>query len=87
MTREMLVPHVRVDTDADELWSYGYGMWFIMNKDSQIIRYGHSGDDPGINATVYYYPAHDIDVIILGNQSECAEPLNWEIQDIILHSE
>lgn len=48
-------------------FAYGYGLW-ILSDGGQIVRYGHTGEDPGISARVMYYPMHDLDVVILCNQ-------------------
>lgn len=70
LTREILTPRV----NTQDGWSYGYGMWFQLDKD-RVVRYGHGGEDPGVSCRVYYYPSQDIDVIILGNQNLCAAPI------------
>ena len=67
-TREILLPRVNDDDD----WKYGYGIWFQVDKGGKIKRYGHSGEDPGVSCRVYYYPAFDVDITILGNRSLCA---------------
>ncbi|MDF2629186.1 MAG: beta-lactamase [Symbiobacteriaceae bacterium] len=51
--------------------SYGYGLYILAAGD-HIMRYGHTGEDPGVSARVMYYPLHDLDVVILCNQSGCA---------------
>lgn len=50
---------------------YGYGLYILTDGD-RVIRYGHTGEDPGVSARVMYYPAHDLDVVILCNQAGCA---------------
>lgn len=84
LTREILKPHVDDETDGDNVWKYGYGMWFLLNKNDDIIRYGLPGEDPGVSCRLFYYPLCDIDVVILGNQSDCAGSLGWHIHKAIV---
>jgi CubicO group peptidase (beta-lactamase class C family) len=54
--------------DVAPSFAYGYGLYVMLAGD-QVIRYGHTGEDPGVSARVMYYPAHDLDVVSLCNQS------------------
>ncbi len=58
-------------------WRYGYGFWFDV-EDDILLRYGHTGEDPGVSARVFYYPELDLDFVVLGNQSFCAGNLTWQ---------
>lgn len=51
--------------------AYGYGLWLVLAGE-QVIRYGHTGEDPGVSAWVMHYPAQDLDVVILCNHGACA---------------
>jgi CubicO group peptidase (beta-lactamase class C family) len=84
MTQEMLTP--RVEDQPCELgtWKYGYGLYFLVSRDGEVIRYGHTGEDPGVSCRVYHYPGPGVDAIVLGNRSECAGLLGWDIQRLIL---
>jgi CubicO group peptidase (beta-lactamase class C family) len=84
MTQEMLTP--RVEDQVCELgtWKYGYGLYFLQSQDGAVVRYGHTGEDPGVSCRVYHYPGEGIDVVILGNRSGCAGLLGWDIQNLIL---
>ena len=65
-------------------WGLGVdGLAFLFDK-GEIVRYGHGGDDPGVSAKVFYYPGYDIDVVILGNQSHCADPVAAKIHQMIV---
>jgi len=86
MTQEMLAPKV---ISNDELfrgysWKYGYGNYFILDQDENIIRWGHTGEEDGVSCRLYYYPKENLDVIILANQSWCAGSLGWKIHDLII---
>ncbi len=88
MTREMLTPKV---IEIDEpfrgyIWKYGYGSYFILDQNEQVVRWGHTGEEDGVSCRLYYYPKENLDVIILANQSWCAGPLAWQIHDLILET-
>jgi CubicO group peptidase (beta-lactamase class C family) len=84
MTKEMLTPRVEDQPTEIGVWKYGYGMYFLVAGDGTVLRYGHTGEDPGVSCRVYHYPGPDLDMIILGNQSECAGWLGLDIQALIL---
>ncbi len=87
MTREVLTPRVDDQVTEDGTWKYGYGMWFLVDKQGSMVRYGHSGEDPGVSCRVYHYPGQGIDMIILGNQSYCAGTLSPAIHDAIIRGQ
>ncbi len=78
-TESILKPHVVVDNK----WQYGYGIWFDTEADVSV-RYGHTGEDPGVSARVYHYPIFNLDLVILGNQSYCAGDLDWQLHQIVM---
>lgn len=75
----ILEPHVTVDKN----WKYGYGIWFDI-EEGALLRYGHTGEDPGVSARTYHYPIFNLDLVILGNQSYCAGDLDWQFHQIIM---
>lgn len=80
MHRLMSTPKVQVTGN----FNYGYGTWVLTDNNGQVIRYGHTGEDPGVSARVMYYPTKDIDIIILGNQSDCTGDILKELHKEIL---
>jgi CubicO group peptidase (beta-lactamase class C family) len=86
MTERMLTAAI---SERDEkvrgyTWMYGYGVMFILDNIGRVVRWGHTGEEDGVSARLYHYPALDVDVAILGNQSRCAGTLAWEIHDALL---
>lgn len=65
-------------------WKYGYANMFMLDDKGFIVRYGHTGEEDGVSCRLYHYPAFDLDVVLLGNQSWCSGSLAWELHDIIL---
>lgn len=89
MTRAMLMPQVREaepEADDDSVWEYGYGNEFLLNPSGQVLRWGHAGEEDGVSCRLFYYPQQALEVVILGNQSDCAGSLGWEIHDLVVES-
>lgn len=86
MTREALTPRVLETEERPRgyTWMYGYGCEFLLDEAGEVVRYGHTGEEDGVSCRLYYYPCHDVDVIILGNQSGCAGEVAWPIHELIL---
>jgi CubicO group peptidase (beta-lactamase class C family) len=85
-THELLTPKVmeREERFKGYTWKYGYGNFFLLDDSDRTVRWGHTGEEDGVSCRLYHYPAQQIDVVILGNQSWCAGKLAWEIHDLIL---
>ena len=86
LTQAMLTPQVLTDTELFRGygWYYGYGNAFLLNEHNQIVRYGHTGEEAGVSCRLYHYPALSLDVVILGNQSNCAGAVGWAIHDALV---
>ena len=86
MTALFLKPHV-LDQDSDGFrdyqWKYGFANWFLLKED-QVVRMGHTGEEFGVSARLYYYPQEEIDVVLLGNQGFCTGSLGWKIHEMIV---
>lgn len=80
-TNLWLTPQVSVDG----AWHYGYGMWFHMAEDGSVIKYGHTGEDPGVSACVYHYPKEDIDLVLFSNHGFSTTELLSELEQEILN--
>ena len=64
----MLTPKVDA-SDEGKNWMYGFGCFIVLDDASNIIHWGHTGEEDGVSCRLFYYPARKIDVVILGNQS------------------
>lgn len=86
MTALFLAPHV-LDQDSDGFrdyqWKYGFANWFLLKED-QVVRMGHTGEEFGVSARLYYYPQEEIDVVLLGNQGFCTGALGWKIHEMLV---
>ena len=86
LTSAMLTPKVLVMAEQIRgyTWKYSYAQQFLLDEQEQIVRYGHTGEEEGISCRLYHYPQQTLDVVILGNQTNCAGRLGWEIHDLIV---
>ncbi len=87
MTKKMLTPYV-IDEESNGfrgyVWKYGYANYYLLDKDENIVRGGHTGEEYGVSSRLYYYPSLRINVAILGNVGFSAGKLGWEIHDLII---
>jgi CubicO group peptidase (beta-lactamase class C family) len=78
----MLTPTVIADPENPQR-RYGFGCFVLLDEKEQIVRWGHTGEEDGVSCRLHYYPVHDIDVVILGNQSGAGRMLQ-DIHEWIL---
>ena len=78
----MLTPKVVAYEDEPQ-WRYGFGCFILLDTDEKIIRWGHTGEEDGVSCRLLYYPMHDIDVVIIGNQSLCAGTVSRDIHEAL----
>jgi len=89
LVESMLTPKVVEDENdfAGYQCMYGFGCFILVNSDSEVVRWGHTGEEDGVSCRLYYYPKNNLDVIILGNQSSCAGKVSLDIQNLILEEQ
>ncbi len=80
MTEKWLRPMVSVTKE----WSYGYGLWFQHNEDGKLLKYGHTGEDPGVSARLFYYPDQDIDLVLFSNHGFSTTNLLRALEEVLL---
>lgn len=76
----MLTPHA--EDNQEPGLSYGYGMK-LSTVDGRVVRYGHGGSDPGVNATVRHYVDRATTIAVLANVDLAAEPTAADVADIV----
>lgn len=78
----MLTP--KVIADENPRWRYGFGCFILLDDNQeQILRWGHTGEEDGVSCRLLYYPQHDVDVIILGNQNSCTGIVSRDIHEAL----
>jgi CubicO group peptidase (beta-lactamase class C family) len=77
-TRAILTPHAQEEPD----WDYGYGI-FLGRVDGNAMI-GHTGEDPGFSARLWYLHERDTTVVVLANMSEAASRVTDLILELLL---
>jgi CubicO group peptidase (beta-lactamase class C family) len=66
-TAQFLTPQVlHHERDDGEVW-YGFGLEFTVDRDGSVRNYYKDGRNTGVGGIVRYYPADDLDVVMLSN--------------------
>jgi CubicO group peptidase (beta-lactamase class C family) len=74
LVESMLTPKVDA-SDVAKNWAYGFGCFLLLDDESKVIRWGHTGEEDGVSCWLAYYPKHKLDVVILGNQTGAGKVL------------
>lgn len=78
-TKAWLKPIVQVTNE----WSYGYGLWFQQDASGELIKYGHTGEDPGVSARLFHYPKKDIDLVLFSNHGYSTTTLLKALEEVL----
>jgi CubicO group peptidase (beta-lactamase class C family) len=89
MSAAMLAPRVlEMETrPRGYTWMHGLGCQLLLNSAGQVVRWGHTGEEAGVSCRLYHYPRSGVDVVILGNQGNCAREPGWQIHDWLCRPE
>ena len=69
-TKDFLTPQVlHSHRDGWDLM-YGFGLWFHVLSNNEVVHYQKEGINPGVSAILRHYPKTDISVILLSNLEE-----------------
>ncbi len=79
MTARWLKPHIKV---SDGLY-YGLGIWLSYNQQGELVRYGHSGEEPGVSTRLYHYPKENIDLVLFSNHGFSTADLLSELESYL----
>lgn len=63
---------------------YSLGCELLLDEQGKLLRWGKGGEEEGVSCRLAHLPEHDLDVVILGNQSSCAGPLQRSLEDLLL---
>jgi CubicO group peptidase (beta-lactamase class C family) len=79
-TSELLRPHVEIDREQGR--GYGYGFWFSRTAQG-IDRMALIGSDPGSECSCSFYPAQDLQLVLLTNLDNGLGDLRPQIEDAL----
>jgi CubicO group peptidase (beta-lactamase class C family) len=72
LTEQFLTPQVLHHQRADHAVWYGYGMEFVLDNNGRLRNSYKDGINAGASGVVRYYPADQLDVVVLSNAEEGA---------------
>lgn len=78
-TKEWLWPRIEVGSGL----FYGLGVWIAYDEQGDLMKYGHTGEDPGVSARVYHYPKQNIDLVLFSNHGLSTSALLSELEALI----
>ena len=66
------MPQVHYRTYDTWIKMYGYGLWFHVDRDQEVVYCEKEGINAGVSGVIRHYPAGDINVVILSNMESGA---------------
>ena len=84
LTDAFLTPRVH-DRERDG-WTrmYGYGLWFYVDQDANVVCYQKEGINSGASGLIRHFPEQDINVVILSNMEDGVWEPVWKIHEMIV---
>jgi len=83
-TEAFLTPKVHYRDRDGWTMKYGYGLWFRIEGEGQIVCYQKEGIAAGVSGLIRYFPASDTSVVLLSNLEEGAwEPIRF-LHDLVV---
>jgi CubicO group peptidase (beta-lactamase class C family) len=81
LLKSMLRPHVYHRTSQAGRRFFSYVLEFLLDSEDRVVFYQKDGVNNGVSAIMRYFPAQDINVVLLSNQSDGVwEPI-WYIHE------
>jgi hypothetical protein len=63
---------------------YGYGLWFYVEAAGRVICYQKEGVNAGVSAVMRFFPAQDINVILLSNMEDGVWEPVWKVHEMVV---
>jgi CubicO group peptidase (beta-lactamase class C family) len=83
LTVQFLTPQVlHHERDDGAVW-YGFGLEFVIDRAGSVRNIYKDGGNAGASGVLRYYPADDLDVVVLSNSERGAWPAMDEIHRLI----
>ena len=83
LTEQFLTPQVLHHRRDDWAVWYGFGLEFVIDRAGAVRNTYKDGANAGASGVVRYYPADDLDVVVLSNAERGAWPAMNEIHRLI----
>ena len=82
-TEQFLTPQALHHRRDDWTVWYGFGLEFVLDINGEVRNYYKGGENAGTSEIVRYYPADQLDVVVLSNSADGAWPPIDEIHRLI----
>jgi CubicO group peptidase (beta-lactamase class C family) len=87
LTEALFTPHVDYKEKDGWTMKYGFCFWFYIEHDGKVVCLQKEGVNAGVSGAMRYFPAQDINVIMLSNmEGGVWEPI-WKIHELIVNGE
>jgi CubicO group peptidase (beta-lactamase class C family) len=83
-TRAFLSPQVHYRDRDGWTQMYGYGLWFYVEAAGRVICYQKEGVNAGVSAVMRFFPAQDINVILLSNMEDGVWEPVWKVHEMVV---
>jgi CubicO group peptidase (beta-lactamase class C family) len=84
LTEPFLTPQVHYRQRGDWTLMMGYGLTFYLDDDDEMICYQKEGINAGVSGIMRYFPARDINVVILSNLQDGVWKPIWTVHDLVV---
>jgi CubicO group peptidase (beta-lactamase class C family) len=83
-TEAFLTPKVHYRQMDGWTKKYGYGLWFYVNPEEEIVCYQKEGINAGVSGLVRYFAKQDITVVLLANMMSAVWKPVWRIHEMVV---
>ena len=84
LTQAFLSPHVHYRDREGWTMKYGLVFWFYVDAEGEVVCYQKEGVNAGVSGAMRYFPARDLNVILLSNMEEGAWDPMWKIHEMVV---
>jgi len=84
LTRAFLSPHVHYRDREGWAMEYGLVFWFYVDEAGEVVCYQKEGINTGVSGAMRYFPAHDLNVVLLSNMAGGAWDPMWKIHEMVV---
>jgi CubicO group peptidase (beta-lactamase class C family) len=84
MTAAFFTPQVVYRQMLGWTQKYGYGMWFYLDGEDEMVCCQKEGINAGVSALIRHFPGRDINLILLSNMEDGVWVPVWKIHEMII---
>ncbi|MFN2225257.1 MAG: hypothetical protein ACK2UY_03100, partial [Anaerolineae bacterium] len=84
LTRAFLSPHVHYRHREGWTMKYGLVFWFYVDAAGEVVCCQKEGVNAGVSGAMRYFPAQDLNVVLLSNMEDGAWDPVWKIHEMVV---